>query len=114
MAKLFVPLIKGPCFSKVRKFNFPKIASNCGETLPLMSGTNNFNFWKIEFLKEYRQAKMVKIYTILNCVKKIFLSKLFVPLIKGSVSPQFMQNCGETLFWKIEFLTEYRQTLQKW
>ena len=53
------------------------------------------NFWKIEFLKEYRQAradltKMVKIWTILNCGKKIFFfSKLFVPLIKGSVSPQF-------------------------
>ena len=103
------------------------------------------NFWKIEFLTEYRQArtlqkwwkfelskivlrkyflsklfvtlikgsvlhnfrqllenwifdgistggdltKMVKIWTILNCAKKIFLLKLFVPLIKGSVSPQF-------------------------
>ena len=103
------------------------------------------NFWKIEFLKEYRQArtlqkwwnlnylklckenifcqnylfhsskevflhnirqfwanwifegistgadltKMVKIWTILNCVKNYFLAKLFVPLIKGSVSPQF-------------------------
>ena len=32
---------------------------------------------------------MVKIQTILNCAKKFFLAKLFVPLIKGSVSPQF-------------------------
>ena len=24
-----------------QKFNFPKTALNCGETLPLMSGTNN-------------------------------------------------------------------------
>ena len=107
-------------------------------------------------------TKMVKIWTILNCAKKIFLSKLFVPLIKGSVSPYFRQflenwifegistgasltkmvkiwtilNCAKKIFfvkiicfthqrkcfstilgnfWKIEFLTEYRQarTLQK-
>ena len=25
-----------------QKFKFPKIASNCGETLLLMNGTNNF------------------------------------------------------------------------
>ena len=34
-------------------------------------------------------TKMVNIWTILNCAKKIFLSKLFVPLIKGSVPQQF-------------------------
>ena len=34
-------------------------------------------------------TKMVKIWTILNCAKNYFLSKLFVPLIKGRVSPQF-------------------------
>ena len=34
-------------------------------------------------------TKMVKIWTILNCVKNYFLAKLFVPLIKGRDSPQF-------------------------
>ena len=34
-------------------------------------------------------TKMVKIWTILNCVKNYFLAKLFVPLFKGRVSPQF-------------------------
>ena len=54
------------------------------------------NFW--QFLENWilegistgaDLTKMVKIWTILNCAKKICLSKLFVPLIKGSVSPQF-------------------------
>ena len=62
------------------------------------------NFWKIEFLKEYRQArsltKMVNIWTILNCAKKIFLSKLFVPLIKGSVPQQFKAILGKLNFWR--------------
>ena len=60
------------------------------------------NFWKIEFLKEYRQAradltKMVKIWTILNCAKKIF----------------FFQNC---LFnsSKEVFLHNFRQFLENW
>ena len=74
------------------------------------------NFWKIEFLKEYRQAradltKMVKIWTILNCAKKI----LFVKIICST----HQRKCFSTIlgnFWKIEFLKEYRQarTLQKW
>ena len=33
-------------------------------------------------------TKIVKICIISICAKKIFLAKLFVPLIKGSVSPQ--------------------------
>ena len=60
------------------------------------------NFWKIEFLKEYRQAradltKMVKIWTILNCAKKNF----------------FFQNC---LFHssKEVFLHNFRQFLENW
>ena len=51
------------------------------------------NFWKIEFLKEYRQArglqKWCKFELSKIVLRKYFLSKLFVPLIKGSVSPQF-------------------------
>ena len=73
------------------------------------------NFWKIEFLKEYRQArtltKMVKIWTILNCAKKIFFGKI--------ICSTHHRKCFSTIlgnFWKIEFLTKYRQarTLQKW
>ena len=41
---------------------------------------------------------MVKIWTILNCAKNYFLSKLFVPLIKGSVSPQFYAIFGKLNF----------------
>ena len=51
------------------------------------------NFWKIEFLKEYRQARPLQKWWIFELSyivqRKYFLSKLFVPLIKGSVPPQF-------------------------
>ena len=59
------------------------------------------NFWKIEFLKEYRQARTLKKWWkfVLSqfVLRKYFLAKLFVPLIKESVSPQF-----------------YRQFLENW
>ena len=56
-------------------------------------------------------TKMVKIWTILNCAKKI----LFVKIICST----HQRKCFSTIlgnFWKIEFLKEYRQarTLQKW
>ena len=51
------------------------------------------NFWKIEFLKEYRQARTLqkwwKFVLSQLVLRKYFLTKLFVPLIKRSVSPQF-------------------------
>ena len=50
------------------------------------------NFRKIEFLKEYRQAQTLqkwwKFVLSQFVLRKYFLAKLFVPLIKGSVSPQ--------------------------
>ena len=50
------------------------------------------NFWKIEFLKEYRQARTLqkwwKFVLSQFVLKKYFLAKWFVPLIKESVSPQ--------------------------
>ena len=62
------------------------------------------NNWKIQFLKEYQQARTLqkwwKNWTILKCAMKIFLSKLFVPLIKGSVSPQFKAIFGKLNFWR--------------
>ena len=45
-------------------------------------------------------TKMVKICIILNCAKKIFLAKLFVPLIKGSVPQQFYSILGKLNFWR--------------
>ena len=55
-------------------------------------------------------TKMVKIWTILNCAKKIFFVKI--------ICSTHQRKCFSTIlgnFWKIEFLTEYRQarTLQK-
>ena len=54
------------------------------------------NFWKIEFLKEYRQAQTLqkrwKFVFIQFVLRKYFLAKLFVPLIKGSVPQQFYEN----------------------
>ena len=51
------------------------------------------NFWKIESLKEYRQARTLqkwwKFVFSQFVLWKYFLAKLFVQLIKGSVSPQF-------------------------
>ena len=51
------------------------------------------DFWKIKFLKEYRQARTLQkwwIFVLSQLVlRKYFLTKLFVPLIKRSVSPQF-------------------------
>ena len=43
-------------------------------------------------------TKMVKICIISICAKKIFFEKLFVPLIKGSVSPQFYAIFGKLIF----------------
>ena len=56
-------------------------------------------------------TKIVKIWTILNCAKKIFFVKI--------ICSTHQRKCFSTIlgnFWKIEFLTEYRQarTLQKW
>ena len=62
------------------------------------------NFWKIEFLKEYRQARTLKKWWkfVLSqfVLRKYFLAKLFVPLIKESVSPQFQAFFGKLNFWR--------------
>ena len=72
------------------------------------------NFWKIEFFKEYRQARPYKngeICIILICAKKIFFGKI--------IYSTHQRKCFSTIFRdyrKIEFLKEYRQArpLQKW
>ena len=66
------------------------------------------NFRKIEFLKEYRQArsltKMVNIWTILNCAKKKFFVKIICSTHQRKCSSTILGNFG-----KIEFLKEYQQ-----
>ena len=60
------------------------------------------NFLKIEFLKGYRQARTFQKWWKFELSeieqRNYFLAKLFVPLIKGSVSPQFY-----AIFWKLNF-----------
>ena len=62
------------------------------------------NFWKIEFLKEYRQARTLqkwwKFVLSQFVLRKYFLAKLFVPLIKKSVSPQCYAIFGKLNFWR--------------
>ena len=61
-------------------------------------------FWKIEFLKEYRQAwtlkKWWKVVLSQFVLRNFFLAKLFVPLIKESVSPQCYAIFGKLNFWR--------------
>ena len=72
------------------------------------------NFWKIEFLKEYRQARTLQNGENLNYLK------LCKEIIFGKIiCSTYQRKCFSTIlrnFWKIEFLKEYRQarTLQKW
>ena len=138
LAKLFVPLIKGkvsPQFKAIfgnwifegistgadltkmvkiciisvcaKKIFFGKII--CSTHQRKCFSTILHNFWKIDFLKEYRQARPLQKWWnfVLSqfVLRKYFLAKLFVPLIKRSVSPQFNK-----------FLKEYWQarTLQNW
>ena len=66
------------------------------------------NFWKIELLKEYQQARTLqkwwKFCIISICAKKIFFGKI--------ICSTHQRKCFTTMFrnfWKIEFLKEYRQ-----
>ena len=60
------------------------------------------NFRKIEFLKEYWQARTLqkwwKFVLSKFLLRKNFLAKLFVPLIKESVSPQSYAIFGNWIF----------------
>ena len=62
------------------------------------------NFRKIEFLKEYWQARTLqkwwKFVLSKFLLRKYFLAKLFVPLIKESVSPQSYAIFGKLNFWR--------------
>ena len=133
LAKLFFPLIKESvspqCYAIFGKLNFWRnidrhgpykngeicIISICAKKIffgKIICSTHQRkyfstmlrNFWKIEFLKEYRQARTLKKWW--KCVlsqfvlRKYFLAKLFVPLIKESVSPQCYAIFGKLNFWR--------------
>ena len=59
-------------------------------------------FWKIEFLKENRQARTLQnsenFVLSQNGVRKDFLAKLFVPLIKRNISTTFEGGFGKLNF----------------
>ena len=66
------------------------------------------NFWKNWIFEGISTGadltRMVKIWTILNCAKKIFFVKI--------ICSTHQRKCFSTIlgnFWKIEFLKEYRQ-----
>ena len=62
------------------------------------------NFWKIEFLKEYRQERTLqkwwKFVLSQFVLRKYFLAKLFIPPIKRSVSPKCYALFGKLNFWR--------------
>ena len=133
LAKLFVPLIKESVspqwYAIFGKLNFWRnidrrgpykngeicIILNCAKNLffgKIICSTHQRksfstilgNFWKIEFLMEYQQARTLqkwwKFVLSQFVLRKYFLTKLFVPLIKRSVSPQFKAIFGKLNFWR--------------
>ena len=133
LAKLFVPLIKESvspqCYAILENWIFEGISTgadltkmvnictilNCAKKLffgKIICSTHQRksfstilgNFWKIEFLKEYQQARTLqkwwKFVLSQFVLRKYFLAKLFVPLIKGRVFPQFYAIFGKLNFWR--------------
>ena len=84
----------------VRKYIFGKIICSIHQKKHFYNIWDTF--WKIEFLTENRQARTLQnsenyvLYQ--NGVRKYFMAKLFVPLIKRNISTTF-----ETLFGKLNF-----------
>ena len=81
------------------------------------------SFWKIEFLRENRQARTLQNSANLvlsqNGVRNYFLAKLFVPLIKRNLSTIFEAVFGKLNFWgKIDRRGPYKivkfLTISKW
>ena len=62
------------------------------------------SFWKIEFLTENWQARTLQnsenFVLSQNGVRKYFLGKLFVPLIKRNISTTFEGVFGKLNFWR--------------
>ena len=143
LAKLFVPLIKESvspqCYAIFGKLNFWRNINRRG---PYKNGENLYisicakkiffgkiicsthqrkcfstmlrNFWKIEFLKEYRQARTLQKWWKFVLSQFVLKNIFWQNYLFHSSKKVFLHNV--TQFWKIEFLKEYRQarTLQKW
>ena len=86
----------------VKKLFFGKII--CSTHQRKCFSTILHDYWKIEFLKEYRQARTLqkwwKFVLSQFVLRKYFLAKLFVPLIKRSIYPQFYAIFGKLNFWR--------------
>ena len=61
------------------------------------------NFWKIEFLKEYQQVRTLqkwwKFVLSQIVLRKHFLAKLFIPLIKRKCFSTMLLNFCKLIFW---------------
>ena len=81
LAKLFVPLIKR------------SVSTN------FKAGFGKLNFWrKILSRGPYKNGEKFVLYQ--NVLRKYFLAKFFVPLIKRSVSTNFKAGFGKLNFWR--------------
>ena len=90
------------------KFFFPRIKRSVSTNFK--AGFGKLNFWqKIHSRRPYKNGENFVLSQ--NVLRKYFLAKFFVPLIKRSVSTNFKAGFG-----KLNFLTENPQprTLQKW
>ena len=147
LAKLFVPLIKGsvsPQFYAIfGKLNFwrnidrrepykngeyLKYLKLCKEIIFVKiicsthqrkcSTTILGNFWKIEFLKEYPQARALqkwwKFVLSQFVLRKYFLAKLFVPLNKRSDFPQFQAIFGKLNFEEMSTGADLTKMVKIW
>ena len=81
LSELFVPLIKGSASPQLKAI-FGKL-----------------NFWQ-NINRRWPNKNDENFVLFEKVLKKLFLSKLFVPLIKGSVSPQFWAIFGKLNFWR--------------
>ena len=81
LAKLFVPLIK----------------RSVSTTFKAVFGKLNF-WWKIHSRGPYKNGENFVLSQ--NVLRKYFLAKFFVPLIKRSVSKNFKAGFGKLNFWR--------------
>ena len=85
----------------VRKYIFGKIICSIHQKKHFYNIWDTF--WKIKFLIEYRQARTLQnsenFVLSQNGVRKYFMAKLFVPLIKRNISTTFEAVFGKMKFW---------------
>ena len=86
----------------VRKYIFGKIICSIHQKKHFYNIWDTF--WKIKFLTENRQARSLQnsenFVLSQNGVRKYFMAKLFVPLIKRNISTTFEAVFGKLKFWR--------------